>query len=145
MTNESVGGRVLAVRKLVLSSVGLLLFVTSGVSFYRHRHLEEAVVLSDGVTEVKRLSDYFDGVRGTANDCNVYIFEGEEPGATMFVMGGTHPEEPAGRLAAWLFAENAVMAQGRLIVVLSGNRSAILATTTRAEKSARRTSSKRLN
>jgi len=38
-------------------------------------------------------------------------------------MGGSHPEEPAGRLAAWLFAENAVMEEGRLIVVLSGNRS----------------------
>jgi hypothetical protein len=136
MTNESSGaeirgqasGRVLLVRKLILGGLGLLLLFTSGVGFYQHRHLEELVVLSPGVTEVKRLSDYFDGVRGTVNDCNVYILEGEEPGATMFVMGGTHPEEPAGRLAAWLFAENAVMEQGRLIVVLSGNRSATTVT-----------------
>jgi len=134
--NDSVGpeeagkmsGRALWVRKLVLSSLGLDLLLASGVSFYQHRHLEEAVVLSEGVTEVKRLSAYFDGVRGTVNDCNVYILEGTEPGATMFVMGGTHPEEPAGRLAAWLFAENAVMEQGRLIVVLSGNRSATTVT-----------------
>jgi hypothetical protein len=42
----------------------------------------------------------------------------------MFVMGGSHPEEPAGRLATWLFAENAVMERGRLIVVLTSNRSA---------------------
>jgi hypothetical protein len=46
----------------------------------------------------------------------------------MFVMGGTHPEEPGGRLAAWLLAENAVMEQGRLIVVLSSNRSATTVT-----------------
>jgi len=43
-------------------------------------------------------------------------------------MGGTHPEEPAGRLAAWLLAEHAVMEAGRLIVVLSGNRSATTVT-----------------
>lgn len=125
---EKRGGGVTVARKLVLGGLGLLLFVTSGLSFYRHRHMEEPVVLSPGATEVKRLSDYFDGVRGTINDCNVYIFEGAEPGATMFVIGGTHPEEPAARLAAWLFAENAVMQQGRLIVVLSANRSATTVT-----------------
>jgi len=116
------------IRKAIISLLGVALLVTSGMSFYRHRHLEEPVVLSAGVAEVKRLGDYFEGVRGTVNDCNVYVFEGEEPGATMMVIGGTHPEEPAARLAAWLFAENAVMEQGRLIVVLSANRSATTVT-----------------
>ncbi len=115
-------------RKLVVSALGLALLFTSGLSFYNHRHLEETVVLSSGVTEVKKLSDYWDGIEGTINDCNVYILDGEEPGATMFVMGGTHPEEPAARLAAWIMAENAVMEAGRLIVVLSGNRSATTVT-----------------
>ena len=111
-------------RKLVFSALGLLLFGFSGLSFYQSRRMEEPVVLSSGVTEVKTLGDYFEGVRGTVNDCNVYILEGAEPGATLFVMGGTHPEEPAARLAAWVLAENAVMEAGRLIVVLSSNRSA---------------------
>ena len=112
------------IRKLILSAVGLVWLISSGMSFYKSRRLEEPVVLSEGVTEVKKLSEYHDGVRGTANDCNVYILEGEEEGGTIFVMGGSHPEEPAGRLAAWLFAENAVMERGRLILVLSSNRSA---------------------
>jgi hypothetical protein len=115
-------------RKLIFGALGILLLVTSGMSFYRHRHMEEPVVLSPGVTEVKKLSEYFDGIRGSINDANVYILEGEEPGATMFVMGGTHPEEPAARLAAWIMAENAVMEAGRLIVVLSANRSATTVT-----------------
>jgi hypothetical protein len=115
-------------RKLVFGAFGLLLLSTSGMSFYRSRHREEAVVLSPGVTEVKKLGDYFEGVRGTVNDCNIYIMEGEEPGGTLFVMGGTHPEEPAARLAAWILAENAVMEAGRLIVVLSSNRSASMVT-----------------
>jgi hypothetical protein len=115
-------------RKLIFGALGILLLVTSGMSFYRHRHMEEPVVLSPGVTEVRKLSEYFDGIRGSINDANVYILEGEEPGATMFIMGGTHPEEPAARLAAWIMAENAVMEAGRLIVVLSANRSATTVT-----------------
>ena len=111
-------------RKLILSAVGIVWLVASGTSFYSSRRIEEPVVLSEGVTDVKKLSDYSDGVRGTANDCNVYILEGEEEGGTIFVMGGSHPEEPAGRLATWLFAENATMQRGRLILVLSSNRSA---------------------
>jgi len=114
----------IAVRKVIISCLGLLLVVFSGISFYKSRHLQERVVLSGGVTDVRRLSDYFAGVEGTVNDCNVYICEGKEKGATLFVMGGSHPEEPGGRLAALLFAENAVMEKGRLIVVVSANRSA---------------------
>jgi predicted deacylase len=57
------------------------------------------------------------------NDCNLYFLKGKEAGATILVVGGTHPEEPAGRLAAWLFAENAIMEKGTLIVALSANRS----------------------
>jgi len=115
-------------RKLIISALGLVLFATSGVSFYQSRRLEEPVVLSDGVTDVKRLGDYFEGVRGTVNDANLYFLDSGVPGATMLVLGGTHPEEPAGRLATWLLAENAVMEEGRLIVVLSGNRSATTVT-----------------
>ena len=111
-------------RKLLFASLGLLLLALSGLSFHNSRNLEESVVLSDGVTEVKTLGDYFEGIRGTVNDCNVYVLEGENPGGTVFVMGGTHPEEPASRLAAWILAENAVMESGRMIVVLSSNRSA---------------------
>jgi hypothetical protein len=115
-------------RKLVVAGVGLVLLVTSAVTFHRHRNLEEAVVTSPGVTEVRRLSSYFAGIEGTVNDCNLYFFDGDAPGATILVIGGTHPEEPAGRLAAWLFAENAIMEQGRLIVALSANRSATTVT-----------------
>jgi hypothetical protein len=118
----------LYLRKIVFGILGLLLFVGSGIDFYRSRHLKEPVVLGPGVTKVKALGDYFAGVRGTTNDCNVYFLEGKEPGATMMILGGTHPEEPAGRLVAWILAENAVMQQGRLIVVLSANRSATTVT-----------------
>jgi predicted deacylase len=92
------------------------------MQFYRHRHFREEVVISDQV-KVKTLGDYFDGIKGSANDCNVYFVEGSELGATMLVLGGSHPEEPAGRLAALILVEQARIASGRLIVVLSANRS----------------------
>jgi predicted deacylase len=115
-------------RKLVFGTLGLLLLVTSGTSFHRSRHLPEPVVLGPGVTAVAALGDWFEGVRGTVNDCHVYVLDSGVPGATMLVLGGTHPEEPAGRLAAWLLVENAVMERGRLLVVLSANRSATTVT-----------------
>jgi hypothetical protein len=117
-----------AVRKTIVGALGIALFVFSGVSFYRSRHLQEPVVLGPGVTQVKKLSTYFQGMRDTANDCNLYFLEGKKPGATIFVMGGSHPEEPAGRLVSWIMAENAVMEQGRLILALSASRSATTAT-----------------
>ncbi|HDL18187.1 MAG TPA: succinylglutamate desuccinylase [Bacteroidetes bacterium] len=113
-----------AIRKIIFSAIGLILFIPAGISFYQSRHLKEPVVLSPGVSTVKRLSDYFPAIKGSTDDCHIYFFEGKEKGATLMILGGTHPEEPAGRLAPWLFAENAVMEKGRLIVVLSANRSA---------------------
>jgi predicted deacylase len=115
-------------RKLIIGAFGLALLVSSGASFYRSRHLAEPVVLGPGVTSVKTLGEYFDGIKGTVNDINLYVLEGKQPGGTVFVMGGTHPEEPAGRLATWLIAEQAIVDRGRLIVAPSANRSASTAT-----------------
>lgn len=120
-------GRLLA-QKIVIAALGVVLLATSGASFYRSRRLKEPVVLGPGVTAVRTLSTYFDPLRGTTNDCNIYFLDGREPGATMLVLGGSHPEEPAGRLVAWILAENAVVEKGRLIVVLSTNRSATTVT-----------------
>ncbi len=116
------------VRKVIIGACGAALLAASGASFYRSRHMAEPVVLGPGVTSVTTLSQYFDGIKGSANDINLYVLEGRLPGGSVFVMGGTHPEEPAGRLAAWLIAEQAVVERGRLIVALSANRSASTAT-----------------
>ncbi len=110
-------------RKAVVAALGLFLLVFAGISFFQSRHLKEPVVLSPGVSDVKRLSDYFPGLKGTINDSFVYVLEGEKQGGTFLLLGGTHPEEPAARLAAWLFVENAHVEQGRLFVILSANRS----------------------
>ncbi|MCK4646148.1 MAG: succinylglutamate desuccinylase/aspartoacylase family protein [Candidatus Aminicenantes bacterium] len=112
------------IRKCISAISGLILLVFAGVSFYKSRHLKEPVVLGPGVSQVKKLSEYFMGIQGTTNDSNVYILEGEKPGGTILLLGGTHPEEPATRLTTWIFTENAVVEQGKLIVINSANRSA---------------------
>ena len=115
-------------RKAVIAAFGAALALFAGLSFYRSRHLREPVVPGPGVSRVAHLGDYFGPVKGTVNDVNVYVLEGKEPGGTVLLLGGTHPEEPAGRLAAWIFAENAEVAKGRIFVILTANRSASTAT-----------------
>lgn len=115
-------------RKLLFFILGAALMGAAGISFYTSRHLPEPVVLGPGVTQVKKLSDYFKGLKGTINDANVYVLEGKDPGGAVLILGGTHPEEPAGRLTAWIFTENATIEQGRIFVILSANRSGTTAT-----------------
>jgi len=115
-------------RKTIIIALGLILGIFAGLSFYQSRHLKEPVVLGPGVTAVKTLGDYFAGIKGTVNDANVYILEGEKKGGTILVLGGSHPEEPGGRLTTWILAENARLEQGRLMVLNSANRSATTVT-----------------
>ena len=71
------------------------------------------------VPEFKKgmLSDYLPKIKGTMLDTAVYIQDSGESGATIFIMGGTHPNEPSGYFTAILFLENVKVNQGRLIVM----------------------------
>ncbi len=84
----------------------------------------ELIKSGPGVTEVKHLSDYFAGVKGTAGDTEVYILDSGKPGGTILVQGGTHSNEPSGYLSAVLMVENAKVAEGRVIVIPRANNSA---------------------
>ena len=55
-------------RKGILIAAGLVLMISSGVSFYKSRNLQEPVVLGPGVTGVKKLSSYFSDLESTFND-----------------------------------------------------------------------------
>jgi predicted deacylase len=78
-----------------------------------------------GVTATKMLSAYAPGLEGTPGDTKVYVLEGRESGATVFVAGGTHGNEIAGIMAAVVLVERARAQKGRLIVVPHANNSAI--------------------
>jgi hypothetical protein len=74
------------------------------------------------------LSDYFPGIESTAFDTDVYFLEGEEPGGTALILGGTHPNEPASSVTAITVLENAVVTRGRLIVIPRADRSGFTCT-----------------
>ena len=118
----------LNIRKYGYLILGVILMAFAGRSFYNSRHLKEPVVIGPGVTQVKKLSDYFSGIKGTINDSNVYVLEGAQSGGTILILGGSHPEEPASRLTTWILTENAVVERGRIFVISSANRSATTVT-----------------
>ena len=96
----------------------------AGYLFWEHRNYKEPVVVSEYITEVKKLSDYSDVVKGTVNDCNVYIFDSGVEGGTYLIWGSTHPEEPAGVMTASLLVENLKVTQGKVIIIDRENNSA---------------------
>ncbi|MDR9770548.1 succinylglutamate desuccinylase/aspartoacylase family protein [Acetomicrobium sp.] len=83
----------------------------------------DVVIPADGF-EKRMLSDWFQGIRNTPADTPVFIQEGQEPGGTVLILGGTHPNEPAGYIAAVLFLERAQVQKGRLIVIPFANNTA---------------------
>lgn len=70
------------------------------------------------------LSDYFPGLKGSPMDTPVFAQTGLINGGSLLVLGGTHPSEPAGYLAAILLLERAKVTQGRLLIIPFANRSA---------------------
>ncbi len=83
----------------------------------------EPILAGPGVTRQTMLSDIEPSLKGTAGDTPVFEFAGAQAGPTVLVLGGTHPSETAGVMAAVLLVENARVAVGKLIVIPQANRS----------------------
>ena len=106
---------------LLLALVGLAIGLSTPE--FREMQRDRPIYPGPGVTEERWLSEYYPPLAHTPFDTPVYILEGEKPGATVLVVGGTHPNEPAGFLTAVLLVERAIVRQGRLIVIPRANRS----------------------
>ncbi len=74
--------------------------------------------------EKHMLSEWEPALKDTHGDTPVFVQKGEEEGGTVFVMGGTHPNEPAGYMSAVVFLERAKVNRGRMIVMPFANMSA---------------------
>jgi len=111
-----------------LASAGLLAFslaasVLAGLNFLNQRR-PEPLFPSAGLSARKMLSDYFPSLRNTRGDTEVFLFEARRPGGTILLLGGTHPNEPAGFVTAVVLLENIAARQGRVIIVPRANSSA---------------------
>ncbi len=116
-------------RKNLVASVGVLALVVAILCVVIPQALTmrqpDLIHQGPGVTEVRKLSDFFDGIAGTSGDTEVYVLDSGKPGASALLLGGTHANEPAGYLSAVLFIENAVPATGKLYVIPTANASAM--------------------
>ncbi len=107
----------------VLALAAVIAVIVLVVPDFTAMNRPETIKQGPEVTAIKQLSDYFPGLKDTAGDSDVYILDSGKPGGTVLVLGGTHPNEPAGYIAAILLIENARPAAGRLIVIPRANAS----------------------
>ena len=83
---------------------------------------------TSALTRTRRLSNYLPSLKGSRGDTDVFIYEGRQPGGTLLVLGGTHPNEPASNVTAVLMIENLKVKQGNIIVIPRANESGFSAT-----------------
>lgn len=107
---------------------GVLLVVTAALCWisgtaFRSLTNDDILYPSESLTRQSRLSDYFPRLASTPGDTAVYIFEGERPGGHVLILGGTHPNEPAGGVAATLLLENTRVTRGTVVIVPQANAS----------------------
>jgi hypothetical protein len=113
-------GTPLTAGALLLALAAALVF--AGRSFLG-MHADEPVHPGPGLSEKKPLSAYLPSLEGTRGDTEVFFYRGRKRGGTLLVLGGTHPNEPAGYVTAVLLAENIRVDRGTVIIVPRANRS----------------------
>ena len=77
----------------------------------------EPVAENGNLSEVRMLSEYCEGLKGTPADTEIYVFDSGVKGGTFLIFGGTHPNETAGMLAAVALVENMKPTAGRFFVI----------------------------
>jgi predicted deacylase len=100
---------------------GAAVLAIAGGWLFQAMHIDAPIVKGPGVTTEAMLSDTLPSLKGTDGDTKVFVFDSGQPGGTFVLLGGTHPQEIAGMLAATLLIENAKVTKGKLIVVPQAN------------------------
>ncbi len=104
----------------MLLAASLALCLVSGTSFLS-MHRVDRIFPSEDLSKKSRLSDYYAPLQGSPGDTDIFIFEGEKPGGSLLILGGTHPNEPAGFIAAVLLVENSLVEQGKVVIIPQAN------------------------
>ena len=109
---------------IIMIFLSLVIAFIAGKEFLKTRELEP-IVKGDGVTSMQKLSDYLPVLKGTRGDSDIYILQGKEPGGSVLVLGGTHPNEPAAFLTTVLLVENLKVDKGTVYIIPRANGSAM--------------------
>ena len=109
---------------IIMIFLSLVIAFVAGKEFLKTRELEP-IVKGDGVTSMQKLSDYLPDLKGTRGDSDIYILQGKEPGGSVLILGGTHPNEPAAFLTTVLLVENLKVDKGTVYIIPRANGSAM--------------------
>lgn len=109
------------IKKHIFSAILILIIASivstiASIEFIGMRKPDK-IFPSSGLSKIGKLSNYLPNLENTSGNAPVYYFESGKSGATVFLLGGTHPNEIAGFITALLLVENAVVEEGRLIVI----------------------------
>ena len=116
---ESFGGT----RSASFFSALAVAIAVGGGFVFAAMHEAEPIVAGPGVTTQKMLSALEPSLKDGPGDTPVFELVGAKPGGSILILGGTHPQEISGMMAAVLLVENAQVTQGKMIVVPQANRS----------------------
>lgn len=104
------------IRAVILLIIVSSVMIAAGIDFQNMKK-PDVIHPSESLSKIGKLSDYHPGIRGSAGDVNVYYFESGSPGANVLLLGGTHPNEASGFMAAVLLIETIKINQGKIIVI----------------------------
>ncbi|TFG92839.1 MAG: succinylglutamate desuccinylase [Candidatus Atribacteria bacterium] len=107
----------------VILIIFILIIVSVTIPSFLSMHEVEPLFPGPGVIQTKLLSDYFEGLKNTPGDTEIYLLEGTEKGGTVLLLGGVHPDEPAAFLTTVLFLERATISKGRIFIIPRTNKS----------------------
>lgn len=113
--------------KAIIIVVMIILGTLAALDFNK-MHQEEELFPSEDLTKIGKLSDYFEGIKGSNGDSEVYFYDSGNEGATVLLAGGTHPNEAGAYMAAVVMVENLKISKGRVIIIPRLNNSAFTCT-----------------
>jgi hypothetical protein len=103
----------------LLSLTGALCWST-GLQFLG-MHQKDTFYPSPGLSTQIKLSVYFHRLADSPGDTDVFCFKGKEQGGNLLIIGGTHPNEPAGFITAVLLLENITVSRGKIFILPQAN------------------------
>lgn len=118
--NKSISKNYISFLTIVVT--GILCIVT-GRDFYKMREME-TFYPSSSLQKIINLGDINPSLKDTPGDSKIYCLKGEKEGGKTLILGGTHPNEPAGFMTAYLLLENIQVEQGTVYILPQANRSA---------------------
>ena len=108
------------IKNIVVLVVTIIIAVIASMDFLS-MHKNEEIAHNPSITEIKMLSQYSPRLKGTSLDTEVYFFDSGIEGGTFLILGGTHPNETAGLVAATALIENISVEEGRVIIPRTNN------------------------